>query len=185
MNNQTAPGDALILAASIAYLGPFGPDIRTELLHKWRVLCQTGSINMNPEDPRTSLFTDSEPAPPDCPPSVSIPVAEKLQSAMARAVGVDQWQGQDINARLVVKLLLWGYRSPCVQRWPLLANAQHHAVLSSQSWLITGRPLDLLSIWSEKCPLDNTGDWVNTHFYPSPLPLALNQNFYISGYLDC
>ncbi|XP_029900968.1 dynein heavy chain domain-containing protein 1 [Myripristis murdjan] len=139
LNNQTAPGDALILAASIAYLGPFGPDIRTELLHKWRVLCQTGSINMNPEDPRTSLFTDSEPAPPDCPPSVSIPVAEKLQSAMARAVGVDQWQVQDINARVVVKLLLWGYRSPCVQRWPLLANAQHHAVLSSQSWLITGR----------------------------------------------
>ncbi|XP_071386131.1 dynein heavy chain domain-containing protein 1 [Centroberyx affinis] len=138
LNNQTVPGDSIILAAIISYLGPFGPDTCTELLSKWKVLCQTGSININPEDPRTSLFTDCDPAPPDPPLCVAIPVAEKLHLVLARAVGMDQAQVQDLSARLVVKLLLWGYRRPWAQHWPLLTDAQHHVEISCQSWLITG-----------------------------------------------
>ncbi|KAM3865290.1 LOW QUALITY PROTEIN: dynein heavy chain domain-containing protein 1-like [Diretmus argenteus] len=138
LNNQTIPGDALILAATISYLGPFGPDIRTELLSKWRTLCQTGSININPEDPRTSLFPHTDPAPPDPPLAVPIPVSEKLHSALARTVGIDQWQVQDLTARLVVKLLLWGYRRPWVQQWPLLVDTQHHEDITCQRWHITG-----------------------------------------------
>nr|XP_020441880.1 dynein heavy chain domain-containing protein 1-like [Monopterus albus] len=77
--NQNLPGDSLLLAAVMAYLGPFAPDIRRELLSKWRELCQTGSININPKDPRTSLFTHSGPAPPYHPLGVPISVSERLQ----------------------------------------------------------------------------------------------------------
>lgn len=142
MNNKTISGDALILAAIITYLGPFGPDIRTELLSKWRELCLTGEININPEDPRTPLFTDTVPAPPKPPLDVPIPVAEKPQRALARALGIDQWQVQGFPARLMVKLLLWGYRGPWAQHWPLLADAQQREEISTRSMLITGWPID-------------------------------------------
>ncbi|XP_018537954.1 dynein heavy chain domain-containing protein 1 [Lates calcarifer] len=139
LHNQNLSGDALILAAIIAYLGPFAPDIRTELLSKWRELCQTGSININPKDPRTSLFTQSDPAPPHPPLGFHIPVSERLQQLLGRALGMKEWQLQDtVSARLVVQLLLWGYRSALVQRWPLLADIQQHLEISSQSWLIIG-----------------------------------------------
>ena len=129
MHEHTLPGDALILAAAISYLGPFGADTRTELLLKWRQLCLTGTMDINPEDPRTSLLPNtgsfcSEPSLGD-----AIPVAEKLQQALARALGMEEWQFQGSPARLVVKLLLWGYRSPWVRHWPLLADTQHHEEL--------------------------------------------------------
>ncbi|XP_071359544.1 dynein heavy chain domain-containing protein 1 isoform X2 [Trachinotus anak] len=144
LHNQNLQGDALILAATIAYLGPFAPHIRTELLSKWRELCQTGSININPKDPRTSLFTQSDPAPP-CPPlGFPIPVSERLQLSLGRALGLNGWQLQDtVSARLVVQLLLWSYRSSLCQRWPLLADIQLHQEISSQRWIITGENANL------------------------------------------
>ncbi|KAM4612293.1 dynein heavy chain domain-containing protein 1 [Polymixia lowei] len=138
LNNRNIPGDAVVLAATISYLGPFGPDVRTELLSKWKELCLTGNINVDPEDPRTSLFADADPTPPDLPVGFSVPMAEKLESALARAVGLDQWRVRGLQPRLVVKLLLWAYRGPWAQRWPLLANAQHHEEISSGSTLVTG-----------------------------------------------
>ncbi|XP_008294462.1 dynein heavy chain domain-containing protein 1 [Stegastes partitus] len=139
LRNQSVPGDALILAAIISYLGPFAPDIRTELLSKWRVLCQTGSINVNPKDPRTSLFTDFDAAPLIHCPGFPIPVTERLQLPLGQVLGMNEWQLEDtLSARLVVKLLLWGYRGGYVQRWPLLADTQQHLEISCQNWLITG-----------------------------------------------
>ncbi|XP_040891858.1 dynein heavy chain domain-containing protein 1 [Toxotes jaculatrix] len=139
LHNQNVQGDALILAAIIAYLGPFAPDIRAELLSKWRELCQTGGININPRDPRICLFAQSDPAPPHPPAGFPIPVSEMLQLPLSRALGVNEWQLQDaVSARPVVQLLLWGYRSPLVQCWPLLADIQQHLEISSESWLITG-----------------------------------------------
>lgn len=139
MNNQNLPGDALILAAIISYLGPFTPDVRTELLSKWRELCQTGSIDINPKDPRTSLFAYSDTATPYPTLGFPIPVSERLQLPLCQALGMNKWQLQDaVSARLVVKLLLWGCRSTWVQRWPLLADTQHHLEMSSQNCLITG-----------------------------------------------
>ncbi|XP_056223855.1 dynein heavy chain domain-containing protein 1 [Seriola aureovittata] len=144
LNNQNLPGDALILAAIIAYLGPFAPDIRTELLSKWRQLCQTGSIDINPKDPRTSLFTQSDPAPPYPPLGFPIPMFERLQLLLGRALGLNAWQLQDtVSARVVVELLLWGYRNALGQRWPLLADFQQHQDMNSQSWLITGEHANL------------------------------------------
>ncbi|XP_067441454.1 dynein heavy chain domain-containing protein 1 isoform X1 [Thunnus thynnus] len=139
LNNQTLPGDALILAAIISYLGPFAPDVRTELLSKWRELCQTGSININPKDPRASLFTYPDTAPPYLTLGFPIPVSKRLQLPLGQALGMNKWQLQDAaSARLVVKLLLWGCRNTWVQRWPLLADTQHHLEISSQNCLITG-----------------------------------------------
>ncbi|XP_040002556.1 dynein heavy chain domain-containing protein 1 isoform X2 [Xiphias gladius] len=144
LHNQNLQGDALVLAAIIAYLGPFAPDIRTELLRKWRELCQIGSINVNPKDPRTSLFTQSDPAPPCIPLGFPIPVSERLQTPLGRALGMNEWQLKDtVSDRLVVQLLLWGYRSARVQRWPLLADVQQHLEISSQSWLIPGESAKL------------------------------------------
>ncbi|XP_056157623.1 dynein heavy chain domain-containing protein 1 [Lampris incognitus] len=139
LNQQTLPGDALILAAIISYLGPFGPDIRTELISKWRKLCLTGTISIDPEDPRTPLFTETDPIAPGPSLTIPIPVTEKLHLALARAVGVDRWQIQGLSARLVVKLILWGYMGPHAQHWPLLANAQHHEKISILSTLMGER----------------------------------------------
>ncbi|XP_045902961.1 dynein heavy chain domain-containing protein 1 isoform X2 [Micropterus dolomieu] len=133
LNIQSLPGDALILAAVISYLGPFAPDMRTELLSKWRELCQTGSININPEDPRTSLFIHSEAAPSYPLFGFPIPLSERLP--LDQALGMLQ---DASPARMVVKLLLWGCRRAWVKHWPLLADTQQHLDISSQSWLITG-----------------------------------------------
>ena len=114
MNNQTLAGDALILAAAMSYLGPFGADTRTELLHKWRELCRTRTMNINPEDPRTSLFTKTVCSRPEPSLGTAIPVAQELGWALSRALGMEKCHVQGLPARLVVKLLLWGYRSPWV-----------------------------------------------------------------------
>ncbi|XP_051802066.1 dynein heavy chain domain-containing protein 1 isoform X2 [Acanthochromis polyacanthus] len=144
LRNQNAQGDALILAAVISYLGPLGPDIRTELLSKWRELCQTGSININPKDPRTSLFTDFDTAPHNHHFGFPIPVTERLQLPLGQALGMKEWQLEDtLSARLVVKLLLWGHRGPYVQRWPLLTDTQQHLEIRCQNGHITGEDGDL------------------------------------------
>nr|XP_046228919.1 dynein heavy chain domain-containing protein 1 [Scatophagus argus] len=135
LNTQNAPGDALILAAVISYLGPFGPDMRTELMSKWRELCQTGRINTNPKDPRTSLLTPSDAAASHPLPGFPIPVSEMLQMPLSQTLGMRQ---DAPSARMVVKLLLWGCRRPWVQCWPLLADTQQHLHTCSQSWLISG-----------------------------------------------
>ncbi|XP_036951826.1 dynein heavy chain domain-containing protein 1-like isoform X4 [Acanthopagrus latus] len=134
LNNETLPGDALILAAIISYLGPFGPDVRMELLSKWRQLCQTGIININRVDPRTSLFTHSDPSPSLPVLGFPIAVSESLQLPLGQALGIP---GDAPPARVFVKLMLWGYRSAWVQSWPLLAGTQQHLDISSQSCLIT------------------------------------------------
>uniref|UniRef100_A0AAQ6IG98 AAA+ ATPase domain-containing protein n=1 Tax=Anabas testudineus TaxID=64144 RepID=A0AAQ6IG98_ANATE len=138
LHKQNIPGDALILAAIIAYLGPFAPDIRTELLSKWRELCQTGHININPNDPRTTLFTHPDPVPSYFSLGFPISVSERLQQPLGRALGLNDWQLQDTaSARLLVQLLLWSYRSVCDQHWPLLADTQQHSEMGCQSWLTT------------------------------------------------
>jgi len=137
--HQNIPGDALILAAIVSYFGPFGPDIRTELMSKWRGLCQTGSIDINPTDSRTSLFTnmDTEPISPSL--GFPITVTEKLLLPLGQTLGMNEWQLEYTpSGRLVVKLLLWGYRCSFVQRWPLLADTEQHLEMSSQNRLITG-----------------------------------------------
>lgn len=152
LNKQTSPGDALILAAIISYLGPFGPDIRTELLSKWRELCQTGSININPKDPRISLFTHSDAAPSFPLLGFPILVSERLQLPLGQALGMPQ---DTPSTRMVVKLLLLGCRCPWVQHWPLLTDTQQHLDISSQNWLITGGSLDLHLCWDLLHPVSS------------------------------
>ncbi|XP_060923144.1 dynein heavy chain domain-containing protein 1 [Limanda limanda] len=143
LQKHNLSGDALVLAAVVAYLGPFPSDVRTELLTKWRNLCETGSINLNPEDPRTSLFPQSNPAPPSPPRGFPIPVFESSQLALGRALGLSDLQIQNtVSSRVVVQLLLWGYRNTQCQRWPLLVDTQQHQERSSQSWFLTGDDMD-------------------------------------------
>ncbi|KAL7848559.1 hypothetical protein SRHO_G00201820 [Serrasalmus rhombeus] len=127
MNSHTISGDALILASAIAYLGPFGPDIRLDLLEKWNEMCLTGRINISPEDPRSgpqsACFQDSL--------FVPIPVAMELHRAVARAVGVDDHLIEAVPPHLLLKLLLWGHRVPWAHSWALLADTQQH-VLTDQ-----------------------------------------------------
>ncbi|KAM7009685.1 LOW QUALITY PROTEIN: dynein heavy chain domain-containing protein 1 [Tautogolabrus adspersus] len=135
LNNQSLLGDALIMAAVISYLGPFGPDTRTELLSKWRELCQSGSIEINPKDLRTSLFTHSDTEPSHPPPGFPITVSANMQLPVGRALGINH--DAPLN-RMVVKLLLWGCSRPWTQRWPLLADTQQHQDISSQSLCLPG-----------------------------------------------
>ncbi|KAF7656220.1 hypothetical protein LDENG_00044700 [Lucifuga dentata] len=133
-NNQTLPGNSLLLAAVVSYFGPFGPETRTELLAKWRAFCQTGSIDLNPDDPRSSLLTDSDAAPPGPSFGFPIPLSDRLQSPLCRALGVNKQQVQDsLSARLLVQLMLWGCRRAFVQRWPLLAG-ENAEVDKEEEW---------------------------------------------------
>lgn len=148
LNNQALPGDALILAAVISYLGPFGPEIRTELLTKWTELCQTGSIDLNPHDPRAS-FNPGHDAAPDCfPHGFPISLSERLHSPLCRVLGLTKPQVQDASsARLLVRLMLWGYRRTWVRQWPLLADSKYH--LEAMPQFITGWSLEILTLWSD------------------------------------
>lgn len=139
VRNQNVPGDALLLAATVSYLGPFGPDTRTELLRKWQTLCQTGSIDINPNDPRISLFTQLDTVPGSLSLGFPIPVTERLQLPLGQALGMNEWQTEDtLSARLMVKLLLCGYRSTYIQHWPLLVDSQQHLEMNFPNSLILG-----------------------------------------------
>ncbi|XP_038160740.1 dynein heavy chain domain-containing protein 1 [Cyprinodon tularosa] len=128
---QNIPGDALILAATISYLGPFGAALRSELLSKWQELCRTGSIDINPKDLRSLLFIDVGRESISPSPGFPITVSERLQLPLAWILGINEWQLEDsLSTRLLVKLLLWGHKEACVNRWALLADVEQHSEMS-------------------------------------------------------
>ncbi|KAJ7995608.1 hypothetical protein DPEC_G00246350 [Dallia pectoralis] len=141
LNNQTIYGDALLLAATITYLGPFGPDVRMELLGKWRELCLTGHININPEDPRTPLLHNSAPVvngPRKASLHIPIPIGTDLQVALTRALGLNEQMVLRGQPRVVLQVLLWGYRGPWARHWPLLADTEQRENMTDQDLLWTG-----------------------------------------------
>ncbi|XP_037328902.2 dynein heavy chain domain-containing protein 1-like [Pungitius pungitius] len=121
LEEQCLRGDALLLAAIVSYLGPFGPDVRTQLLSKWRELFDTGSIDVNPEDPRTSLFPRPVSTAPRPPLGFPIPASHSPPRLLARVLGL---QRAAAPARPLEKLLLWGGNSACARRWALLVDPQ-------------------------------------------------------------
>lgn len=125
-----------MLAAVISYLGPFGADVRIELLNKWKHLCQTGSIDINPKDARLSMFMQPEAAPSKPSNGFPIPVSEKLRMPLSQALAIN---AEGPSARAIVKVLLWGCGNAWVQRWPLLADTQQHLDIRTQSDLIPGK----------------------------------------------
>ncbi|XP_053710883.1 dynein heavy chain domain-containing protein 1 isoform X1 [Synchiropus splendidus] len=138
LNKQCVPGDALILAAIISYLGPFGPDIHRELLVKWKQLCQTGEIDPDPQDPRSSLFRTRDVEPHQRPLGFPIQVSERLEQPLGLVLSMNELQMHNTSYdRLVVKLLFWSCSCEWVQRWYLLANIQHHLKISSQKCIFT------------------------------------------------
>uniref|UniRef100_A0A3P9KH25 Si:dkey-11m19.5 n=1 Tax=Oryzias latipes TaxID=8090 RepID=A0A3P9KH25_ORYLA len=144
LRQKNLPGDALILAAVISYSGPFGPDIRTELLNKWRDLCLTGDIDINPTDVRTALFTREDADLISPPPGFPICVTERLQLPIGEAVGLNEWQLENtLSARLLVKLLLWGHKESCGQHCPLLADTHQHLQMISHGRLSTDENVTL------------------------------------------
>ncbi|XP_061685389.1 dynein heavy chain domain-containing protein 1 [Syngnathoides biaculeatus] len=150
LQGQCLPGDAMVLAAIISYLGPFPADIRTKLLSKWRALCRTGNIDVNPEDHRDSLFASTDTEPPQPISGFPVPLSESLQPLLCQVLGVTQWPSHKTAlTRLVLKLLLWGCRRSWVKYWPLLADTQHHLELNSKNGVITGEIGDDLSLGQE------------------------------------
>lgn len=126
MNKLTVSGDALILAAVITYFGPFGPDVRIDLLNKWHDLCLHGNIDSTLRDPRGPLATDSDKITLDIPRALIIPMDKHLPNAFARATEAEWCGEQCVSPGSIVKLLLWGYRGVWAPRWPLLADMQQH-----------------------------------------------------------
>lgn len=124
-----------MLAAIISYLGPFGAEVRIELLNKWKELCQTGSIDINPKDARLSMFVRPEAAPSKPSHGFPIPVSEKLQVPLSQTLAINL---ESPSARAIVTVVLWGCGNVWLQRWPLLADTQQHLDIRSQSYLITG-----------------------------------------------
>lgn len=124
-----------MLSAIISYLGPFCPDVRIELLKKWRELCHTGNIVINPKDARLSMFGQRGTAP--CKPcnGFPLPVSEKLQIPERQTLAINQ---ESPSARAIVKVLLWGCENARAQHWLLLADPQQHLDIRSQSYLIKG-----------------------------------------------
>ncbi|XP_058646980.1 dynein heavy chain domain-containing protein 1 isoform X2 [Onychostoma macrolepis] len=134
--NCSIPGDALLLAAAVTYLGPFGPDVRQELLQKWHKLCLTGEMNTEPEDPRATIFND---APLTCDRCVAIPISKTFQLALNRILGLDLHQVHGDFADLVRRVLLWGHRFAWSQRCPLLAGHHKDEEPSSQTLFPAGQ----------------------------------------------
>ncbi|XP_072546843.1 dynein heavy chain domain-containing protein 1 [Salminus brasiliensis] len=127
VNKQTISGDALILAAAIAYLGPFGPDNRLDLLEKWHKMCLAGRMSIGPEHPQKPLHVSVENLS-----FVPIPVGMELHRVLARAVGMDDCFLQVAPPHLVLKLLQWGHRVPWAHHWALLANTQQYEDVADQ-----------------------------------------------------
>lgn len=135
MNKHTIPGDALLLAAVLTYLGPFGPDIRLELLKKWHKMCLTGKITISPEDVRASLIDEPQFLSPENDNFANIPVAMELHRALSQALGRDQHLIQAVSPSHVLKLLLWGHKPLWAHKWGLLTDTQQHKECSSLTGL--------------------------------------------------
>nr|XP_057943574.1 dynein heavy chain domain-containing protein 1-like isoform X2 [Doryrhamphus excisus] len=151
LERQRVPGDSVVLAAIMSYLGPFAADTRIELLSKWKQLCQTGSIDTNPKDPRNSLFASPDITPSESITSFPVALSEMPRNPLCRALGIKHdWPLQETSStRLEMKLLLWGCRRNWVKHWPLLADTQHHLEISSHNGVITGETGDDSSLGKE------------------------------------
>ncbi|KAA0707857.1 Dynein heavy chain 6, axonemal [Triplophysa tibetana] len=123
LDRQNIPGDALILAATVTYLGPFRPDVRQELLQKWHKLCLTGAMH------DVNLTTST---------CVPIPVNKEYQKSLNRVLGLDLCLIPGDYSDLVRSVVSWGHRVGQVQRWPLLADVHQHELMNSQTLLPTG-----------------------------------------------
>lgn len=144
MAKQRIAGDALILAAAVTYLGPFGSDVRQELLHKWHKLCLTGEINMKREDP--ALFDDAPFT--TCENYLAIPISMTFQIALNQILGLDLHRIHGDFSDLVRSVLLWGNKVAWAQRCPLLAD--HHKDEEAQAWFPPGQ-CDSLSFYMSYC----------------------------------
>lgn len=117
MNDRTIPGDALLLAAAVTYLGPFRPDVRLDLLKKWHKMCLTGRISITPEDPVQSCLLDG---------ADGVPVAMHLHVALSQALRKDRRLIQTMSPNHVLKLLLWGHGARWPHKWALLTDTQQY-----------------------------------------------------------
>ncbi|XP_077574408.1 dynein heavy chain domain-containing protein 1 [Stigmatopora nigra] len=137
LQRQCLLADAMVLAGFITYLGPFGDDVRDELLSKWRLLCQTGHIDINLKDHRSSLLAFPESPRPTS--GFPMAVSDTLQPLLRRVLDVKDWPSYEpATARLVAKLLMWGCNRSWVKNWTLLADTQHHSEINLNNGIITG-----------------------------------------------
>ncbi|XP_066556290.1 dynein heavy chain domain-containing protein 1 [Amia ocellicauda] len=129
-DNQTSPGDALVLAAAVSYLGPFAPDVRMELLEKWQGLCRSGEMRLDPEDQRQMVLT-SKAAPTAY--SAIIPLREDIP--LSRVLGSSASTPQSFSHRLLLQLVVRRSSCPMVHKWPLLVDSEQLSGYSAETFL--------------------------------------------------
>uniref|UniRef100_A0AAV2LM78 Dynein heavy chain coiled coil stalk domain-containing protein n=1 Tax=Knipowitschia caucasica TaxID=637954 RepID=A0AAV2LM78_KNICA len=112
---ETLPGDTLLTAAIISYLGPFGADTRCELLAKWRGLCMTGRLCPAPECSQCGSLA-----------APLVPVSSLPHGPLCQALGVSERPLQaEALSDLLLSVLLSSCSHNCVQRCPLLVDPEH------------------------------------------------------------
>uniref|UniRef100_H2ZUY2 AAA+ ATPase domain-containing protein n=1 Tax=Latimeria chalumnae TaxID=7897 RepID=H2ZUY2_LATCH len=133
-----APGNAILLAAAITYMGPFTQSSWDKLLDEWAQICHTGQIKMPPEDLRKHLLTPpsqrSTPSksPQPLEPSPAIPVSLDFSLIALLSSQEEQvaWHhamlpsnaAARIGTLLLRSTILYGKR-----QWPLLLDPDGQA----------------------------------------------------------
>uniref|UniRef100_A0A4X2K2J9 Dynein heavy chain domain 1 n=1 Tax=Vombatus ursinus TaxID=29139 RepID=A0A4X2K2J9_VOMUR len=134
-NHQTIPGDALLSAAAINYLGPFPSRRRQEILDKWLALCSGRQDHLDPDD--VALELDREQGLPRDLEDFQIPTLKpfSLLSVLSSETEQHQWD-RDMKPRAVptrvAALLLRSPTHRSTRRWPLIIDPEGQASL----WLL-------------------------------------------------
>ncbi|XP_043849749.1 dynein heavy chain domain-containing protein 1 [Dromiciops gliroides] len=135
-NCHTVPGDALLSAAAINYLGPFPSSRRQEILDKWLALCSGRQNHLDPDD--VALELDREQSLPRDVEDFQIPIQTPfdLLSVLSSETEQHQWD-RDLKPRAVpTRLAALLLRSPThrsTRRWPLIIDPDGQASL----WLLS------------------------------------------------
>ena len=149
----TAPGDALVTAASVCYLGPVNPEGRVELLNDWLGVCD-GSFRSGYKERRSLVSpllcetevtrwqqhkvrpgnTNTEPGPRtyDSTTRSAVPVREdfSFEAILSTPEELDDWKhaGYPSDTQAVQNALIM--RASCGDRkhcWPLLLDPHNQA----------------------------------------------------------
>ncbi|XP_053163641.1 dynein heavy chain domain-containing protein 1 isoform X3 [Hemicordylus capensis] len=143
-HQSTVYGDALLCAAALAYLGPFPPPRREELLEKWQAVCAGARrLSPGPDDVRRLLQRElpcpgsASAGPPLLPVQQPFGLVPLLSSAQEQRTWDRAHKHRDPESRLAA-VLLHSETHALAHRWPLLVDPDRQA----QLWLLMAGALE-------------------------------------------